>query len=207
MDRGVVQPVPVLRRRPRSHRWTARRKHAVRLPRGLKPDKPGGVVQIDTVFVNLAPGKAIKHFTAYCPVARGTVAKAVNRATAHAASLFLDKVLAEMPFPVQAIQVDGGSEFMAEFEQACEDKAIRLYVLPPKRPQMNGAVERCNGAWRYEFYETYDLPSTVEALNPILNSFQHLYNHHRPHGALAGQTPAAHLARRQANETQTSHMC
>jgi hypothetical protein len=55
---------------------------------------------------------------------------------------------------------------------------------------MNGAVERCNGAWRYEFYETYDLPSSVEALNPILDSFQHLYNHHRPHGALAGQTPA-----------------
>ena len=31
---------------------------------------------------------------------------------------------------------------------------------------MNGAVERCNGAWRYEFYETYDLPSGVDELNP-----------------------------------------
>jgi putative transposase len=41
---------------------------------------------------------------------------------------------------------------------------------------MNGAVERCNGAWRYEFYETYDLPSGVEQLNPILDSYQHLYN-------------------------------
>ncbi len=113
VDRGVVQPVATLRRRPRSHRWTARRRHAVRLPKGLRPDRPGGVVQIDTVFVTLAPGKAIKHFTAYDPVAKWTVAKAVNRATAHAASLFLDKVIAEMPFPVQAIQVDGGSEFKA----------------------------------------------------------------------------------------------
>ena len=59
--------------------------------------------------------------------------------------------------------------------------------------------------WRYEFYETYDLPSTVEALNPILDSFQHLYNHHRPHGALAGQTPAACLAKRQAAEIAPSH--
>lgn len=33
-----------------------------------------------------------------------TVAKAVNRATAHAAGLFLDKVIAEMPLPAQAIQ-------------------------------------------------------------------------------------------------------
>jgi hypothetical protein len=38
-------------------------------------------------------------------------------------------------------------------------------------PQMNGAVERCNGAWRYEFYETYDLPGTVNELNPILDSY------------------------------------
>ncbi len=111
-----------------------------------------------------------------------------------------------MPFPVEAIQVDGGSEFMAAFEQACEAKGIRLYVLPPKCPQMNGTVERCNAAWRYEFYQTYDLPSSVEALNPILDSFQHLYNHHRPHGALAGQTPAAYLAKRQAAQTHPSHM-
>ena len=207
MDRGVVQPVPRLRRRPLSHRWTARRHYAVRLPKGLKPDQPGGVVQIDTVFINLAPGKAIKHFTAYDPVAKWTVAKAADRATARAASLFLEKVLADMPFPVKAIQVDGGSEFKAEFEKACQDKGLTLYELPPKRPQLNGAVERCNGSWRYEFYGVYELPRTVEALNPLLDSFQHLYNHHRPHGALGGLTPAAYLARRQANETPPSHMC
>src|SRR5687768_3880073 len=188
--RGRVTPVPTLRRRPRSHRWSARRHHAVRLPKGLRPDRPGGLVQIDTVFINLAPGKAIKHFTAYCPVAKWTVGKAVNGATAKAARSFLDKVIADMPFPVEAIQVDGGAEFTADFEQACQDKGITLYELPPKRPQMNGAVERCNGAWRYEFYASYDLPASIDALNPILDSFQHLYNHHRPHAALAGLTPA-----------------
>jgi len=206
VQRGVVEPVPTLRRRPHARRWTAKRRFAARLPKDLKADKPGGLVQLDTVFVNLTPTKAIKHFTAYDPVAKWTVAKACNRATSQAAASFLDKLQADMPFPVEAIQVDGGSEFMAAFEEACERKGIRLYVLPPKCPQMNGAVERCNGAWRYEFYETYDLPGTVEALNPILDSFQHLYNHHRPHGALAGLTPAAYLAKRQAAKTQPSHI-
>lgn len=63
---------------------------------------------------------------------------------------------------------------------------------------MNGAVERCNGAWRYEFYETYDLPDSVTELNPILQSYQRLYNHHRPHGALAGKTSAQYLEHRSA---------
>jgi len=206
MNRGVVQPVPTLRRKRLFRRWTPRRKYAVRLPKGMKPDRPGGLVQVDTVFITLAPGRAIKHFTAYDPVARWTVAKAAKRATAAAASLFLDKVLAEMPFPVTGIQVDGGSEFKAEFEEACQAKGLALYELPPKSPQLNGAVERCNGVWRYEFYGVYDLPANVEALNPLLDSFQHLYNHHRPHGALAGMTPARYLARLQASETPPSHM-
>lgn len=205
MQRGRVQPVARLRKSPRC-RQAYRRRHAVRLPRGLKPDRPGAVVQIDTVFITLAPGKPIKHFTAYDPVAKWTVAQAVRNATARNASIFLDKVLAEMPFPIRAIQVDGGSEFKAEFEQACADKGLVLYELPPKRPQLNGAVERCNGAWRYEFYAVHDLPLSLQALNPLIDSFQHLYNHHRPHGALDGMTPAKHLAKLQAQETPPSHM-
>jgi transposase InsO family protein len=206
VERGVVSPVPVLRRRPRAHRWSAKRRFAVRLPRDLKPNKPGGLIQVDTLFINAAPDKAIKHFTAYCPVAKWTVGKAFNRATAAAASAFLDKVIADMPFKVEAIQVDGGSEFRAEFEQACQEKGIRLYELPPKRPQINGAVERCNGSWRYEFYATYQLPRSVEAINPILDAFQHLYNHHRPHGALAGLTPKQYLDKCRAADTPPSHM-
>ena len=206
VTRGRVIPVPTLRRRPRSHRWTARRHHAVRLPKGLKPSQPGGLVQIDTLSVNVAPDRAIKHFTAYDPVAKWTVGLAADRATAASAARFLDKLQRDMPFPVQAIQVDGGSEFKAEFEQACADRRITLYELPPKCPQLNGAVERCNGAWRYEFYSVYDLQPNIAAINPILDAFQHLYNHHRPHGALAGLTPAAHLQRQRANEAPTSHM-
>lgn len=206
VERGRVIPVPTLRRRPHSRRWTARRKHAVRLPKGLKPTIPGGLVQIDTLAVNVAPDRSIKHFTAYDPVAKWTVGLAAQRATAASAARFLDKVVADMPFPVQAIQVDGGSEFKAEFESACADRGITLYELPPNRPQLNGAVERCNAAWRYEFYSVYNLEPAITAINPVLDAFQHLYNHHRPHGALDGATPAAHLARRKAAEQPASQM-
>ena len=49
-----------------------------------------------------------------------------------------------MPFPIRAVQVDGGSEFAAEFEQACQQRGWHLFVLPPRSPKLNGAVERAN---------------------------------------------------------------
>ncbi len=58
-----------------------------------------------------------------------------------------------MPFPVNAIQIDGGSEFMAKFEWACRDLGIRLFVLPPRSPKLNGGVERANRTHTEEFYE------------------------------------------------------
>jgi putative transposase len=203
--RGVAQPVPIARRAARTRRWTAARHHAVRLPKGLKPSIPGGIVQLDTVYVQVGPESHIKHFTAYDPVAKWTVGQAFRRATAKAATLFLDKLVADMPFPVEAIQVDGGSEFKAEFEQACKDKGLILYELPPKSPKLNAGVERCNGAWRYEFYACADMPQTIDAINPLIDSFQHIYNHHRPHAALGGITPAAYL-RQRTEGAPKSHM-
>lgn len=207
MIRGLVMPVPTLRRKPGGGRFRLiGKRHARRLPKGLKPTSPGQLVQIDTVFVSLAPGKAVKHFTAYDPVAKWTVAGVASRATADLAAGFLDKVVADMPFKVTGIQVDGGSEFMAGFEQACRTKNLDLFVLPPKRPQLNGAVERCNGAWRYEFYAVYDLPHHIDKLQPFVDAFAHRYNHHRPHDALDGQTPAEYLSRSGQGEPAASHM-
>jgi hypothetical protein len=39
-----------------------------------------------------------------------------------------------MSFPIRAVQVDGGSEFAAELEQAYQQRGLRLFVLPPRCP-------------------------------------------------------------------------
>jgi transposase InsO family protein len=207
MRRGVVMPVPTLRRKPGGRRFRLiGKRHARRLPKGLKPSRPGEMVQIDTLFISLASDRAIKHFTAYDPVAKWTVAGVAGRATAHLAARFLDKLLAEAPFTITGIQVDGGSEFRADFENACQDKGLNLYVLPPKRPQLNGAVERCNGSWRYEFYAVYDLPHRIEKLQPLVDAFAYRFNHHRPHDALDGRTPADYLRTLSCGNLAASHM-
>lgn len=208
MERGVVVPAPVLRRRPggRRFRLTAPLRYAKRLAKGRKAQTPGELVQIDTLFVNLRPNRAVKHFTAYDPVAKWTIGHVATAASASAAKALLDKLLISAPFPVKGIQVDGGSEFMSVFEDHCRQNRLELVVLPPKRPDLNGCVERAQSSWRYEFYASYDLPTRIDKLQPLVDAFAHRYNHHRPHQALADITPAEYL-NRISPKTPPSHMC
>lgn len=77
--------------------------------------------------------------------------EAHSRATASLAAQFLDRGQHRMPFPIRAIQVEGGSEFAADFEQACRDRRLRLLVLPPRSPKLNGRVERAQRTPTEEF--------------------------------------------------------
>jgi transposase InsO family protein len=90
---------------------------------------------------------------------------------------------------VRAIQVDGGSEFQAEFERECEKRGILLFVLPPRSPKLNGRVERAHRTHREEFYEVADLGWTVGQIRPHLLAWERIYNTVRPHQALGYKTP------------------
>jgi transposase InsO family protein len=204
--RGRVLRVSEMRSKSPAKPGPNKRPYARRKPKDLVFAAPGDVVQIDTMTIARPVGPPIKHFDAYDPFAKWTVARPCRRATAKNAAAFLDKVVAEMPYPVKVVQIDGGSEFMAEFEQACADKNIILYVLPPRSPKLNGAVERCNQTWRYEFYGCLDPPSSIEELAREVDRFQHRYNHFRPHGALDYKTPAQYLSTCRANKNPESHM-
>ena len=204
--RGAIQPVPELRKSaPRAAR--RKRPHATRLPKKLKITRPGQLVQIDTMTITLGPGNVVKPFTAYDPVAKWTVARARRRATAGNTKAFLDELIIRLPFRLDGIQVDGGSEFMAEFEAEAKRRKMTMHVTPPRRPDFNGHVERNNATWRYEFYGVYDLPNTLDQLNPLVDAFAQLHNTFRPHNALAGLTPLEYLNQRNARtEPQISKM-
>ena len=83
---------------------------------------------------------------------------------------------------------------MAEFEQACADLGISLYVLPPKKPKYNRGVERSHRIFREEFYARNDLlADTVGAFKAELKSAVHKYNSYRPHQSIAFLTPLEYI--------------
>ena len=186
-------------REPRGRRISARqrawrRPHAVRKPKDFVAAAPGDLVQLDTLDVRPLPGEVFKQFTARDVVSRWDVLELRATASSRSATAILDALAVRMPFAVRALSVDNGSEFMAEFEQACAARGIALLTLPPRSPKLNGSVERANRTHTEEFYEVTDAPAELGALRLALRDWEETYNRIRPHQALGYLTPAEYLA-------------
>lgn len=202
-QRGVLREPPHHRIVPR--RRPLRRPYATRKPKDYVVQAPGDLVQVDTLDVRPLPGLVFKHFTARDVISRWDVLELHTRATAALARDFLDTLQARMPFPLKALQVDGGSEFAADFEIACRDRRLRLFVLPPRSPKLNGSVERAQRTHTEEFYEVSDAALTVPALNQALQGWERTYNTVRPHQALGYLTPQEFVKQWQSHQPRKCH--
>ena len=202
-ERGVLREPPrngVTTSKHRQHR-----PYAVRKPKDYRVEKPGDLVQVDTLDVRPLPGVAFKHFTARDMVSRWDVVEAHRQATATTASHFLDTLEQRLPFSLKALQVDGGSEFAAQFGASCQLRGIRLFVLPPRSPKLNGCVERAHRTHIEEFYEVEEFPLDMAGLNQSLQAWEHTYNTIRPHQALGYLTPQQYLLKCQQGKEVMCH--
>lgn len=190
----LVEPRPS-RATPRSRHA---RPHARRKPKGvpITKERPGDLVEIDTMRLSPLPGVVRSHFSAVDVVSRYGVIGVRGVATAGTAREFLTEVRARCPFPITAIQIDGGSEFMAEFEAGCQAEGIALWVLPPHSPKLNGHVERMNRTFREEWWECYEGETDVRDMQGAGREGEAVYNAIRPHQALGMRTPIEFLAER-----------
>ena len=186
-------------RQPRSRGISARKRawrrpHAIRKPPDWPVERPGDLVQVDTLDIRPLPGLVYKQFTARDVVSRWDVLELRRTASARQATAILDALAARMPFGVRAISVDNGSEFMAEFELACQARGITLLTIRPRSPKLNGGVERANRTHTEEFYEVTDAEPELAPLQGALGAWETVYNTIRPHQALGYLTPAEFLA-------------
>ena len=174
------------------------RPYAIRKPKDSVVTQPGDLVQVDTKDLRFGNGKTFKHLSLVDEQSRYAVAEIGIGASARTVAGHLDRMRARLPFPVKAIQVDGGSEFKADFEAYCQERGIRLFVLPPRSPKLNGKVERLQRTFEEECYQCTDVPLRVAELAAALRDYETTYNTIRPHRALGYRTPAQYLADQEA---------
>jgi len=191
-----------VRRALREPRWRRRgrwlpRPYAQRLPAGYRITAPGDLVQVDTLDIAVLPNLRRKQFTARDMISRYDVVEVYGRATAYTATAFLTVLRERMPFPIRALQIDGGSEFRGAFEAACAAAGLPLYIVPPRSPKLQGHVERAQRTHREEFYQVWEVEPDLATHRAQLQAWAHIYNTVRPHQHLNYLTPLEYCERHQ----------
>ena len=179
MKQGRILPVYILsctKERKRIRKFN--KCYAQRLPFGHQTQ-----IQIDHMVLNIK-GKEIRQFSAYSKKDKLLVTQVYENATSQTAAKFLtEEVLQGFHFNIKEVQVDGGSEFMGDFERACQDNNIKLLVLPPRKPKINGNVERNNRTIQEEYYlpNYNNLKANIASLRLFAKQIQNHYNFIRLH--------------------------
>ena len=144
---------------------------------------------MDTKQISLVGGRVAYEFGAVDCFTRKRVVALSHRLTSAQGAAFLQRLTARFPFAVEAIQSDGGSEFLGAFGPRAEALEITHYFNRPNYPQGNGMVERTFRTDEEEFYQTEELPADLGGLENALLRWIHVYETVRPHQALAYKTP------------------
>jgi len=171
--------------------------HGKRWKRYEKP-QPGHRLQLDVKLLERIPGtrRRLYQFTAIDDCTRIRVLKIYDTCNQRTAMRFIDEVLRRLPFRVQVVQTDNGAEFQSQFHWHLEERDIRHVYIRPRTPRLNGKVERSHRVDDQEFYQLLDkdgVSDDIHLFNAKLREWEDYYNYHRPHGALAGQTPYERL--------------
>jgi len=83
---------------------------------------------------------------------------------------------------------------MLEFENACAELNMPLFVNQPATPKNNVGVERGNKTFREEFYANHDLlADSITSMRSALEKAVRKYNDYRPHASLKGLTHSLYI--------------
>lgn len=161
--------------------------------------RPGELLHVDIKLLpSLRNARYDYEFAAVDDFSREAVVALTTEQTTVAATQFLERVVAAVPYRIEAVLTDNALAFtmrhahhadrLTRFEQACHSLGIVHHLLRPRRPQSNGKVER--------FFRTIDDEClalqrrwTFWQRERAIERFVWFYNHERPHLSLNGMTP------------------
>ena len=83
--------------------------------------------------------------------------------------------------------------FNSVFEEECQKRKSKLFVLPLRSPQLNGVVERANRTHAEEFYEVIDSTFDLANIRPELLQWEQVSNTIRLNQDLRYLTPQQNL--------------
>jgi len=169
-----------------------------RVVQRYEKSRPGELVHLDLKYLPLLENRREFEYAAVDDFTREAVVWIAADRTTRSSTTFLERLLAHLPYRVEAVLTDNDLAFtmrfayygerLTRFEQACRALGIRHYRLKPHTPASNGKVERFIRTVDDECFAVAQ-PHTCRARVGAVEQFVEYYNHQRPHLSLAGQTP------------------
>jgi transposase InsO family protein len=147
-------------------------------------EKPGNLVQIDTIHLLNSEGHRVYVYTLIDVYSRWAYAHSYARANTQTTLRFIQNAEKLASFQFKTLQSDHGSEFSGWFTDRV--KAIHRHSRV-RRPNDNAHLERFNRTLQEECLDA--VPKNVKDLNRALEKYLPHYNEKRLHFGLKLQTP------------------
>jgi putative transposase len=157
----------------------------------LRAERPDQVWAIDFQFDQTADGRMLKLLNVVDEFTREALAMHVARSiNADQTVAVLDRLAARRGVPAH-IRCDNGPELTAHaLRDWCRFSRTETAFIEPGAPWQNAYVESFNGRVRDELLDVEQFNGLAEA-TVVIDDWRQDYNAHRPHSALANQTPDA----------------
>jgi transposase InsO family protein len=191
---GTVQRV--LERSGRN-RWPTPARRPVRR---YEKTRPGELLHLDYKYLPALTAREEFEYVAIDDFSREVVARIAGERSTRAATAFLEHVLTQLPYRVEAVMTDNDLLFtmryafyadrLTRFQQALRSAGITHRLIQPRSPASNGKVERMIKTIDDECFRVVQ-PRSSRARIGALRLFVDYYNHARPHQSLGGISPVA----------------
>ena len=171
----------------RRSRWARYRRNT---PRPFA-EKPGDLVQIDTIHIQKPDGSKVYVFTLLDVVSRWGYAKVLKRVTTYSSIVFVREARKRSPFAFKTLQSDHGPEFGRFFHDWAEREGMKHRHSRVRTPNDNAHCERFNRTLQEEclygkLYRQY--PAAIR-------HYIEFYNSRRLHLGIKLKTPLAVVLR------------
>jgi len=153
---------------------------------GAKPTRAGELLKMDTMHVTTPSGEKQYFISVIDAHTRQAWSEVYTSPSAANAADLLRRIYEDIK-PEQ-MQVDGGSEFLGCYEQVCKHFGLRLIVLPPNSPKLNGHIESPDATLVRELLNFKGTSNNIRADRANLKQFLSDYHALRPQKALGLKT-------------------
>jgi len=158
---------------------------------GYQVNNPGDLLQIDTI-VRFEHGIKRYLLTAIDVKSKFAFSYTYKNHSSRSASDFVDKLIKVTPYPINAIQTDNGSEFLADFDKTIARAGIVHFFTYPRCPKQNGCIERFNRTLQEDLVDpnaVYLEETNLDQFNNLLIDYLLFYNTKRVHQTLGNIVP------------------